>query len=467
MREPAEPLPWPDYADVADVVRAAAARAASATVTIELDAFGDDWILRRERLTVEAGDGRVQAPDGSLAQLLAQRLRSEPLIVRPAAHAGDVAVGEGLVLRGLNTTTRNDISTRLRRLHAAPGPVRRVAPSCDYDAGIQPKIIKVEPTTYCNLRCGFCTNPSLTKRSHLPLSSFARLWSSVDPSQIEKVSFTGLGESMLHPELWAMIDLVVRTGVTTSLVSNGTMIARFAEQIVESGLHHLALSIETTDPEKFAAQRVGLELPQLLSNLDTLLAVVERRGSPLQIHVLCVLIDEDGEDWRSLIALCRSRGLSPPRFYPQYVRHLAGDTDGHAAARRLDTRFRAIERSIRESFDGDTAELPREVLLLRGDAHAEAPPGPRCREATTTLLLRADGTWSYCNEGIFHAGPIDAGRVDDYPDIAKIWASPARRRHRLALELGVIPPLCHGCPVIDLPKVIRRLPMIRSTSAPL
>lgn len=79
---------------------------------------------------------------------------------------------------------------------------------------------QVEITTFCNLRCVYCPSPKLEKirgqeKQHMSLATFkvAMEWAAFfDARGTQKeLSLTGIGESLLHPELPEIIRLARET----------------------------------------------------------------------------------------------------------------------------------------------------------------------------------------------------------------------------------------------------------------
>jgi hypothetical protein len=86
--------------------------------------------------------------------------------------------------------------------------------------------LQVEVTGACNLRCRMCLvsyRPALNKRSgSFDLDTFVRL---VDGNpQLEKVTLQGLGEPLLSPHLFAMVEHAVSRGVQVGFNTNATLL---------------------------------------------------------------------------------------------------------------------------------------------------------------------------------------------------------------------------------------------------
>lgn len=111
----------------------------------------------------------------------------------------------------------------------------------------RPLGITLKPTFACNLRCAMCTfvangavrsNP----RDSLPLEVWTGLIDDV-ASWKPYIWFTG-GEPTVYPQIVPLIDHIKRRGLFCGMTSNGTTLARHAEDLVRAGLDLLVVSID-------------------------------------------------------------------------------------------------------------------------------------------------------------------------------------------------------------------------------
>ena len=115
-----------------------------------------------------------------------------------------------------------------------------------------PRIIHVEPTTRCNMRCRMCVKNVLDKCEQdgdLPVELFERLSPSLE--LCSRVVFAGVGEPLLHPSLADMIRFARRrlppqAGI--SMQTNGLLMsAEKAAALVNAGLDTVCISVDSLD----------------------------------------------------------------------------------------------------------------------------------------------------------------------------------------------------------------------------
>lgn len=130
---------------------------------------------------------------------------------------------------------------------------------------IIPKRISIEISTSCNLSCGMCFLTGFRERKIMKESNYLNHF--FDPALLKKLAdelsenpdfgkkqtpfsliFTG-GESLLHPEIFELLEYVRKKGLRVTLFTNGTLInPQIAEKLVQTEPAALMFSIE--GPEK-------------------------------------------------------------------------------------------------------------------------------------------------------------------------------------------------------------------------
>ena len=120
----------------------------------------------------------------------------------------------------------------------------------------QLEFVQVKVTTRCNFRCGFCAGRHLPQKD-MALDVFQHLLQS--SPDLRYIHLQGEGEPLLHPGFFEMVQMAkaIRPAVRISTTTNGSLLARHAERIVELGLDRVCVSIESADPALFHEIRGG------------------------------------------------------------------------------------------------------------------------------------------------------------------------------------------------------------------
>lgn len=120
-------------------------------------------------------------------------------------------------------------------------------------AGRQLHRVHLELTNVCNCRCDFCAGPTMERSTrHMDLELAKRLISEIDARSLcRELTFHLLGEPSLHPHFFSILGFASRTGLQTSLVTNGILLGDdFGTKLRTRSLDQLTISLQT--PDKFS-----------------------------------------------------------------------------------------------------------------------------------------------------------------------------------------------------------------------
>ncbi len=135
--------------------------------------------------------------------------------------------------------------------------------------------LRLSLTDRCDLRCTYCMaeNPVfMPKRDLLSIEELARLSDIFIRRGVRKLRLTG-GEPLVRK---GVIDLVaelsrhLKTGALDelTLTTNGTQLARYADDLAKHGVWRVNVSLDTLDPTRYRQVTRGGDLDKVLSGLD-------------------------------------------------------------------------------------------------------------------------------------------------------------------------------------------------------
>ncbi|ACV68240.1 radical SAM/SPASM domain-containing protein [Desulfohalobium retbaense] len=177
-----------------------------------------------------------------------------------------------------------------------------------------PKRIVLEPTTRCNLACRMCVKQSGEQaicEGDMPPATFAHL-ASVLP-QAEAVTFSGIGEPLLHPrleELIAQAQTLLPQTAQIGMQSNGVLMTpQRARSLLQAGLSRICLSVDGSSPELFSRIRRGGQL----GDLEQAFAILDRArresGRSLQLGAQYVLQRDNVEQLPAAVEWAAGQGV--------------------------------------------------------------------------------------------------------------------------------------------------------------
>jgi cyclic pyranopterin phosphate synthase len=171
--------------------------------------------------------------------------------------------------------------------------------------------LRVSVTDRCDLRCVYCMAEDMTflpKVDVLSLEELDRLCSAFIDRGVRKLRLTG-GEPLVRKNIMWLIRRLGRhleTGALDelTLTSNGTQLAKYADELAAAGVRRINISLDTLDPTKFAAITRWGKLDQVLDGL----AAAKAAGLAVKINTVALKGINDDELDR-MVAWCGEGGF--------------------------------------------------------------------------------------------------------------------------------------------------------------
>jgi MoaA/NifB/PqqE/SkfB family radical SAM enzyme len=351
------------------------------------------------------------------------------------------------------------VSVRARR--AAP-----VTPEPDPLLPPLPRFAQVEPVGRCNLACRMCAvnqRPTEQQAQTMSVAQFDALLAQLPG--LQELHLQGLGEPMLHPEFFTLVEHAVARGIRVSANTNATLITPVrARRCVESGLSALSISLDGAGASTYESIRQGASFVKVTRNIERLVrARRAMRSDTPALRLVMVLMKSNLAELPALIELAADLGVFevlvqrlasdlaeptlPARYLPvqAYLRH--AELRGHDLAEASAVFAFARERAARLKV---ALHLPR---LTPGPGGSRAAPGkrgpaarlpqPRCAWPFDKLYVTAGGEALPC----CMVGTPDRAHLGNVlrDGVRAVWTGPAAQQWRAGL-LGDAPgALCRGC----------------------
>ena len=171
--------------------------------------------------------------------------------------------------------------------------------------------LRVSVTDRCDLRCFYCMSEDMTflpKADLLTLEELDRLCSAFIAKGVRKLRLTG-GEPLVRRNVMSLVRSLSRhlqTGALNelTLTTNGSQLARFADELRDCGVRRINVSLDTLDAAKFRAiTRWG--------DLDKVLAGIEAaRAAGLAVKINAVALKGmNEEEIPSLMQWAHGKGM--------------------------------------------------------------------------------------------------------------------------------------------------------------
>ena len=150
----------------------------------------------------------------------------------------------------------------------------------------RPMAVSIEPTTACNLRCPQC--PSGLRQFSRPqgninLEMNRQILDKMGGS-LQYINYYFQGEPFINPNFLKLVKEARKRNIYTVTSTNAHFISeKKAEEIVESGLNEIIISIDGTTQETYEKYRIEGQLTKVLEGTKNLVAAKKKKGasSPL------------------------------------------------------------------------------------------------------------------------------------------------------------------------------------------
>ena len=311
-----------------------------------------------------------------------------------------------------------------------------------------PRFAQIEPTAACNLACPMCTvNHRADTTRHLTLAQFQALVQQLPG--LEELHLQGLGEPMLNPEFFEMVEWASARGIRVSANTNLTLLTpERAQRCIDSGLHALSVSIDAADRDIYESIRVQASFDKVMRNLGRLAAVRERAGERgPQVRLVMVLMRRTLDQLAPVLRLAQRHGV-----HTVQVQRLSSDLEQAA----LPARYIPIRDHVRQAelVPADLAHAravfshaSRLAAALGITLHlprlSPNPQPARCTWPWEQLYLTAGGDMLPC----CMAGTPDRanfGNVEDDGVLTR-WHGQAAQQFRAQLDGPEPPAVCRHC----------------------
>jgi MoaA/NifB/PqqE/SkfB family radical SAM enzyme len=151
------------------------------------------------------------------------------------------------------------------------------------------KILHIENTTYCNLRCRHCRiNSAEYVREHMPFSLFEKLFGAMEKYR-PLVILNGHGEPLMHPQWLDMFSAAMQRGGDIEFQSNCQLLTpSLCEKMlsIPGFWARLKVSIEGVDKGSYEANRVNASWDRLCENMEYLAAQPKRPALSIEFVVM-------------------------------------------------------------------------------------------------------------------------------------------------------------------------------------
>ena len=167
--------------------------------------------------------------------------------------------------------------------------------------------LRISVTDRCNFRCVYCMPKEvygrdyrfLERRELLTFEEIARLARASAALGVEKVRLTG-GEPLIRRELERLVAMLAEIpGLDLTLTTNGSLLPRKAQALVDAGLGRVTVSLDSLDDEVFRAMNdVDVPVERVLAGIE---AAAAAGLAPIKVN----MVVKRGANEESILPMAR------------------------------------------------------------------------------------------------------------------------------------------------------------------
>lgn len=324
-----------------------------------------------------------------------------------------------------------------------------------------PTYVQVEPVGQCNLRCQMCAiqfrhdGPPYGPPAFMAFETFTHI---IDQFRgMRELHLQGLGEPMMHPHFFDMVEYATHKGIRVTTNSNLTLLnERRAARCVTSGLDCIHVSLDGATATTYERIRVRAHFERVVANLERLIQARQRLDSQLpHLRLVMVIMRQNLHELPDLIRLahrysmesvfvqhlCHDFGESSlPTHYLPMRDFVQNETLLNEDVQRVQAYFDEARRVAKDL--GIEVRLPKTRMKL----HAPNTPGPqRCDWPWKGAYFSYQGYAMPCCM-VSTPDRIHFGKVTEQP-AEQLWNGEQYEQFRHQLSSDEPPEVCRSCSI--------------------
>ena len=259
--------------------------------------------------------------------------------------------------------------------------------------------LRVSVTDRCDFRCTYCMSEHMTflpKKDLLSLEELDRVCSAFVAKGVKKLRITG-GEPLVRKNILWLFRALARhldTGALQelTLTTNGSQLARYAQELKDAGVRRVNVSLDTLKPDRFRSITRWGDFAQVMAGIDA----AERAGLAIKLNAVALKgFNED--EFADLIDFAHGRGFDLTLIETMPM----GDIDGDRTDQYLPlsiVRARLMDRYTLEDIPFRTGGPARYVRVRQtgGRLGFITPMTHNFCESCNRVRLTCTGTLYMC-----------------------------------------------------------------------
>jgi radical SAM protein with 4Fe4S-binding SPASM domain len=322
-----------------------------------------------------------------------------------------------------------------------------------------PKVLYIETTNRCNLRCKGCILYRGNWEPDRDMSLQDLIMITDQLPELERATLHGVGEPLLNKALCRMVAHLKKRKVFVLFNSNGILLDEKRQNaIIDTGLDELRISLDAASPEGYEIIRNSNQFNRIVQNLRAFLKLQKkRRAVTPRLSIWFLGTKENIVELPGLLRLAADLGIG--EIHLQRLVYFQ-DHEGYGVARCEKTlqgsndaalelirssRLLAAQLGIRFNASG----LSTPLESVQADSSGKMP-WSKCYRPQTLMYITANGNVLPCCISPFSTidySSIILGNAFE-SSLEEIWLGPKYTYFREQRQTETPPKCCRGCGVL-------------------
>lgn len=180
--------------------------------------------------------------------------------------------------------------------------------------------IIIDPTNICNFRCPLCVtgqNKNARPNGMMPFDDFTRIINEIG-KWLYKVRFYSWGEPLLHKDIYNMISYSSKNNIGTEMSTNFyNFSAQNVDNLMDSGLENLIISLDGATKSTYAKYRQGGEFDKIIDNIQTVMSMKKVKKSQFpHVEIQFLVMKNNEHEIEDIKKLANKLGVDRLRIFP-------------------------------------------------------------------------------------------------------------------------------------------------------
>jgi len=156
--------------------------------------------------------------------------------------------------------------------------------------------------------CATVNNP-IRSKGVMSLELFKYILNQVD-WRVKRINFSYAGEPLINRDIFKMVKLAGKKGIPSIIETNGMLLEKHVDELLNSGLLKLMVAFDGTSQESISKYREGINSSDVISGVKNLVAKREKLGLKMpQIHLLFIVMKHNEGEMEKAGEIAREIGV--------------------------------------------------------------------------------------------------------------------------------------------------------------